>query len=51
MYVVTWKRTTTADGKEWNYFYCATLEEAEQFRKECEAVKGNAVISIGKNNA
>lgn len=46
MIIVTWTRTTTAGGKEYNYFYCDALEEAEQFRKECEAVKYNKVILI-----
>lgn len=46
MIILTWKRTTTAGGKEWNYFYCDTMEEAEQFSKECELVTGNKVISI-----
>jgi hypothetical protein len=50
MIIVTWKRTTSAGGKEWNYFYCDTIEEAEQFRKECETVNGNEVISIEEAN-
>lgn len=50
MIIVTWRRTTTTGGKEWNYFHCDTMQEAEQFRKECEAVNGNEVISIEEVN-
>lgn len=45
MIIVTWTRTTTAGEREWNYFYCASAQEAEQFQKECETVNGNKVIS------
>lgn len=41
MIIVTWKR-----GKEWNYFYCDTIDEALEFKEKCEKHKNNSVVSI-----
>lgn len=48
MLVVNWQRQTTSGGTEENYFYCDSIEQAEDFRKKLEESNNGKVNFISE---
>lgn len=48
MLIVNWQRQTTSGGTEENYFYCDSIEQAEDFKKALEESNNGKVIFISQ---